>query len=191
MRSDPMPSKLVSREASALVIVDVQERLMPAIHDGAAVLARIGLLADTARQLGIPVLVTEQYPKGLGLTVETVRAALATYDPVVKVEFSCVPVPAFAARWGGLGRSQVVLAGVEAHVCMAQSALDLVAVGVQVFLPADATSSRRPLDRDIALERMRSGGVTVTTAEAVVFEWLRRAGTDEFKAVSQRLKAMA
>jgi nicotinamidase-related amidase len=185
-----MPTTLMSREASVLVIVDVQERLMPAIHDGAAMLARLGLLADTARRLGIPVLVTEQYPKGLGVTVDTVRASLVVYDPVVKVEFSCVPVPAFAARWAALGRSQAVLAGVETHVCMAQSALDLAAAGVQVFLPADATSSRRPLDRDIAIERMRAGGVTVTTAEAVVFEWLRRAGTDEFKDVSQALKAL-
>ena len=184
-----MPNHLVSRDACALLIVDVQERLMPVIHEAAGVLDRIALLADAARRLGIPVLVTEQYPKGLGVTVDTIRAAVPDYDPVVKVEFSCVPVPAFAARWSALGRSQVVLAGVEAHVCVAQSALDLAAAGVQVYVPADATSSRRPLDRAIALDRMRGAGVTVTTAEAVLFEWLRRVGTEEFKAVSQRLKA--
>ncbi len=186
-----MPTDLLSRETSALLIVDVQERLMPVIHDGAAVLERIGFLADVARLLGVPVLVSEQYPQGLGPTVETLRARVPAWDPVVKVEFSCAPNPVFAARWAALRRPQLVVAGIEAHVCVAQTALELAASGTRVFLAADATGSRRPLDAAVALDRMRAGGITVTTAEAVAFEWLRRAGTGDFKAVSALVKGTA
>lgn len=183
-----MRADLISRDASVLVIVDVQERLLPAIHEGAAALARMLLLLQTAALLKVPVIVTEQYPKGLGPTVAAVRAAVPAFTPVEKLEFSCAPVPRFAQMLRALNRPQVIVAGIETHVCVGQTALDLAAAGSRVFVPADATGSRRALDRDAALDRMRDGGVTVTTAEAVAFEWLRCAGTEEFKAVSGFLK---
>lgn len=186
-----MDTDLISRETSALVIIDVQERLLPVIHDGAAVLERLGFLAETAGLLGIPVLVTEQYPKGLGPTVAPIRTALPAWDPIEKLEFSCASVPEFLKRWRALNRPQLILVGVETHVCVAQSALELAAGGARVFVAVDATGSRRPADAATAVERMRAGGVTVTTAEAAAFEWLRRAGTDEFRTVSRRLKAVA
>jgi len=186
-----MKADLISRDASVLVIVDVQERLLPAIHDGPAALARMLLLLETAARLGVPVIMTEQYPKGLGPTVAAVRALVPAFAPVEKLEFSCAPVPRFAERLRALNRPQVIVAGIETHVCVGQTALDLAAAGSRVFVPADATGSRRVLDRDAALNRMRDAGVIVTTAEAVVFEWLHRAGTEEFKAVAGFLKAVA
>jgi nicotinamidase-related amidase len=190
MRSKPMKAELISRDASALVIVDMQERLLPAIHEGDALLTRIRFLLDAARTLSVPVLVTEQYPKGLGPTVAGVRDALAAFDPVEKTEFSCAAVPVFRDRLAALRRNQVVIAGIETHVCVGQTALELAAAGLDVFVASDATGSRRPSDREAALARMRGCGVTVTTSEAVAFEWLRRAGTPEFKAVSTFLKAV-
>lgn len=188
-----MHDGLLSRDASVLVVVDVQERLAPVIHGREGLLARVELLVAAAGLLGVPVLVSEQYPQGLGRTVEAVRRALpAGTIPVEKTEFSCAPVPEFAARLAALGRTQVVLAGMETHVCVAQTALDLRSRdGGSVWVAADATGSRRPEDARIALERLRAAGVGITTAEAVVFEWLRRAGTPEFKAMQARLKALA
>ncbi len=186
-----MRTELLDRARSVLVVVDVQERLMPAIHEAPRLLRRIELLAKAARALGVPAILTEQYPQGLGPTVAAVKAALPDgVEPVVKIDFSCAGVPAFAARLAAAGREQLVLAGVEAHVCVAQTALEFVATGKRVFLVADATGSRRPEDRAVALRRIERAGVTVTTAEAVVFEWLRRAGTAEFKALQPLLKAI-
>jgi nicotinamidase-related amidase len=164
---------------------------VPVIHEHARMLARLDLLIHAARTLGVPVLVTEQYPQGLGPTVAAVRDALPVHEPVVKTDFSCAGVPEFDSRLAALGRDQIVIAGIEAHVCVAQSALGLAARGGAVFVAADAVSSRRAFDAETALRRLDRAGVGVTTAEAVVFEWLRRAGTSEFKAVQQKIKAAA
>lgn len=187
----PMTADLLDRARSVLVVVDVQEKLMPHIHAAAPLQARLELLLDAAVRLGVPVIVTEQYPQGLGPTVPAIRAALPAGDPVVKTDFSCAPVPAFRERLAAVGRSQVVLAGIEAHVCVAQTALELAGGGAAVWVVADAVGSRRPLDRDTAIERFRAAGVGVVTAESVVFEWLRRAGTPEFKALSPRIRDLA
>jgi nicotinamidase-related amidase len=186
-----MKPELLSRERSILVVIDVQERLFPSIHQRERMLARIDLLLFAAKLMGIPVLFTEQYPKGLGPTIEEVRRALPDFQPLTKVEFSCVPAPGFRERLSSLGRDQIVLAGIETHVCVAQTALDLASDGLAVFVAADATGSRRELDAKIAQRRLGRSGVVVTTAEAVVFEWLRRAGTEEFKALQPKLKALS
>lgn len=181
---------LLKREAGVLAVIDVQEKLLPHVHQGGRLLARLELLLTAANRLAVPVIVTEQYPKGLGGTVEAVRRHLDPYDPVVKMDFSCAPVPEFAKRLEGLGRTQLVVAGIEAHVCVAQSAIELAAGPRRVFVVADAVSSRRPQDAAVAVDRMRAAGVEVTTTEAVVFEWLRRAGTDEFRAIQAGIKAL-
>jgi nicotinamidase-related amidase len=186
-----MKPELLNRHRSALVIIDVQERLFPHVYNRQNVLARMDLLLFAANLLQIPMLLTEQYPKGLGPTIEDVRKACPDIEPLVKMDFSCVPAPGFRERLSSLHRDQIVLAGIETHVCVAQTALDLASGGERVFVVADATASRRPLDARIALQRLDRSGLAITTAEAVVFEWLRRAGTEEFKAIQPKLKALA
>jgi nicotinamidase-related amidase len=185
-----MKPELLDRKRSALVLIDIQERLFPQVCEHARVLARIDLLLFAANLLEIPLLLTEQYPKGLGGTIEDIRKALPEAQPLTKMDFSCVSAAGFRERLSSFHRDQIVLAGIEAHICVAQTALDLAAQSEKVFVVADATSSRRPLDAQIALQRLDRSGLTITTAEAVVFEWLRRAGTDEFKALQPKIKAL-
>jgi nicotinamidase-related amidase len=185
-----MPVDLLDRNRSALVVIDVQEKLFPHIHEHERLLARIDLLISAAKLMNVPVIVTEQYPKGLGRTIGEIRQLLPEVQPLTKMDFSCAPAPGFRELVSSLNRDQLVLAGIEAHICVAQSALDLSSLGQKVIVVADATSSRRPMDAQVAWRRMEQSGLTVSTAEAVVFEWLRRAGTDEFKALQPKLKSL-
>ena len=185
-----MKPELLDRNRSALVLIDFQEKLFPHVHEYRRVLARVDLLLSAAKILQIPLLMTEQYPKGLGRTIEEIRKALPQIQPLEKMDFSCYAAPGFKERLSALKRDQVVLAGIETHICLAQTALELASSGEKVFVVADAASSRRPLDAKMALKRLDQSGLTVTTAEAVVFEWLRRAGTEEFKAIQPKLKAL-
>jgi len=186
-----MKPELLDRNRSALVLIDVQERLFPHVFEHQRVLARMDLLLFAANLLQIPLLLTEQYPRGLGNTIEEIRKVIPKAQPLTKMDFSCVPAPGFKEQLSSLRRDQIVVAGIETHICVAQTALDLASQGERVFVVADATSSRRPLDAQIALQRLDQSGLTVTTAEAVVFEWLRCAGTEEFKAIQPKLKALA
>jgi nicotinamidase-related amidase len=185
-----MEPELLDRNRSALVLIDFQERLFPHVHEHSRVMARIDLLLFAANLMHVPVLLTEQYPKGLGSTIEEIRKALPQAQPLEKMDFSCVAAPGFKEQLLSLHRDQIVLTGIETHICVAQTALDLASQGENVFVIADATSSRRPLDAQIALQRLERNGLTIITAEAVVFEWLRRAGTEEFKAIQPKLKAL-
>jgi len=185
-----MTTELLDRNRSALVIIDVQEKLFPHIHEHERLLARIDLLIFAARLMGIPLVLTEQYPRGLGNTIQEIRQSLPEIQPLTKTDFSCVPAPGFRERLSSLHRDQIILTGIEAHVCVAQTAMDLASQGAKVIVVADAVSSRRPLDLKIALRRLEQGGLTLSTAEAVVFEWLRRAGTEEFKAIQPKLKQL-
>ena len=186
-----MKPELLDRNRSALVIIDIQERLFPNVYEHERLLARIDLLLFAANLMKIPLLLTEQYPRGLGNTIEDIRKAIPEIEPLTKMDFSCAPAPSFKERLAALNRDQIVLAGIETHICVAQTALDLAAQGEKVFVVADATASRRPVDSQIALQRLTQSGLTVITAESVVFEWLRRAGTEEFKAIQPKLKALA
>lgn len=185
---------LLSAQRSILVVVDEQERLLPAIHDSERVVRNTGILLDAAAALGVPVLVSEQYPRGLGGTVPAVRErlavrALADVAVVEKMHFSCAEEPAFLERLAAFGRSQIVLVGTEAHVCVLQTALGLVDKGFGgVVLVADAVSSRTPANAERAIARMERAGAEIVTTEMVVFEWLHRAGTPEFKSVSALIK---
>jgi nicotinamidase-related amidase len=185
-----MKSELLDRARSALLLVDFQERLFPQVFEYKRVLSRVALMIFAAKQLQIPVLLTEQYPKGLGPTIVEIRQLLPDAKPIEKTDFSCVPSPGFRENLSALRRDQVVIAGIETHICVAQTALDLTSEGEKVFVVADATSSRRPMDAQIALQRLDRNGLTIITAESVVFEWLRRAGTAEFKALQPKLKAL-
>ena len=167
------------------MVVDVQEKLVPAVHEHERVVANCAWLMKVAVAVGVPVLVSEQYSKGLGPTVADLRA-LAKDDAVMeKVHFSCVSDTACRDRIETQGKGQLVVCGIEAHVCVLQTTLDLLATGRQVFVAADAVSSRDPEDARLALERMRDTGAAVVSKEMVLFEWAHKADTDQFKALSK------
>jgi len=176
--------ELLSSENSRLLIVDVQEKLLPSIPVAERLVHNCRRLLDGAKLLSIPAFGTEQYPQGLGRTTAELATRLGPMPD--KVCFSCVPV----LNWGVAAeltddRDQVVVAGMETHVCVLQTVLDLLAGGFRVHVPADAVASRSELDWRVALDRMSSSGATVTTVESVLFEWCQRAGTPEFKQIQK------
>lgn len=188
--STSVPS-LCRREDSALLIVDVQTRLaaaMPAAQR-AAVLRSSGILIDAAKALGIPMLHTEQYPRGLGPTEPELGARLAgAATRLEKTVFSCCGAQGFDAAACADGRTQWILCGMEAHVCVLQTALELYARGLEVFVVEDGVCSRAESSRANALARLRQAGVTVSNTESVLFEWLRDAADPQFKALSALIR---
>lgn len=185
-----MTMRSTVRAADAtLVCVDMQCALADVMGRRDAVVGTAALLVRAAAVLGIPVVVTRQYPQGLGDTVPELAEALGEHTPVDKVSFSCLAEPAFRARIEDLGRRQVVLTGMETHICITQTALALVEEGYEVSVVADAACSRREADHEVALARLRAAGVQVTVAESVIYEALERAGTPEFRAVLELVKA--
>lgn len=179
---------LLQAETSRLVIVDVQEKLVKALPDAPRMISGCRFLMEGAGVFGVPVCVTEQYPEGLGPTVSEL-GDLAPHR-IVKQEFSawnCLKWP--TAAEDSEGRYQAIIAGIETHVCVLQTALELQSAGYRVFVAADAVASRREADRQLALERMISAGITLVTAESVLFEWCERSDRSEFKALSKLVKA--
>ena len=170
----------LSLSSSVLCVIDVQERLVPAVAGGDVVVARCRRLAEAAGLLGVPAVLTEQYRKGLGATVPLLAEVLP--PPLEKLSFSCCGAERFAAALPKTA-GQVVLCGLETHVCVAQTALDLLAEGYAVFLAVDAISSRHAIDRDVALRRLAAAGAVPTTSEAILFEWCRTASHPHFQAV--------
>ena len=176
------PGARLSPAAAVLVVVDYQEKMMTAIHDRAGVLARVERLVRGVELLGLPVLVTEQYPRGLGRTEPQLIAALGEhYRPIEKTTLSIMGEPAFRNALQATGRLQVILCGVEAHVCVCQSAIDLRRWGFEVHVAADCISSRRGEDAAVALRRMEQHGCWMSTHEMAVFELLAESGTPAFK----------
>ncbi len=174
---------LMDSGKSSLLVVDVQERLLPSISEGEAVLRNCIWLAGVARRLAVPVVVSEQYPTGLGRTAPALLEA-AGGQVVEKVHFSCVADGCLAGT-AVEARRQVVVVGTEAHVCVMQTVLELRWQGKEVFVVADAVGSRKPADREAALARMRAHGVEIVTREMVAFEWLKRSATDLFREVNR------
>ncbi len=182
------PSLRLNAARSALVVIDIQARLAPATHAPEPVIANAALLMRAAARLDVPILVTEQYPKGLGATVPEI-ADLAPADAILsKLHFSCLGDDGFRRRFEALGRPQAVLVGMETHVCVLQTALGLSESGTDCAVVADAVTSRKPADRDAALARLRDAGIAIVTTEMVVFEWLERAGTDAFRDLKDLIK---
>lgn len=179
---------LLNADRSVLIVIDVQERLAPAMDGLPALLRNTEILMRAAARLGVPMILTEQYPKGLGRTVEPL-AALAPPEAVVeKITFSAAGADDFNRRLADLERSDPVICGIEAHVCVLQTALDLARRGLSTCLVRDATTSRKPESAAAACERAAGQGVTLVTTEMVAFEWLRRAGTPEFRELSALIK---
>ena len=175
---------LIHADRSTLLLVDLQERLYPAIHDATAVLEASSWLTRLAQRLGVPVICTEQYPKGLGPTMPSLRALLPDDCRIEKMHFSAVAEGALFRAVGG-DRAQFVVAGTEAHVCVQQTVLDLIAAGRRVFVVEEAVGSRRSTDKALALARMRAHGADIVSREMVAFEWLGQAGTEIFREVSR------
>lgn len=172
---------LLRCEQSRLLLVDLQQRLAPHVADGDAVVARCANLLGGARLLGVPVLASEHYPEGLGPTVPAVRSLLADDEVLRKDHFSCLGEPAIERRLCCDDRRTLVIAGMESHVCVMQTALEAVSHGLRVALVADAVGSRRDSDRDLALRRMAEAGVTLVSREMILFEWCRRGDVPAFK----------
>lgn len=187
---------ILKSENSCLLIIDIQEKLLAEVSEADAVIHNADLLMHSAARLGVPVLVSEQYPKGLGPTVQPLAGRIpregmeGTLEGgiVTKTSFSCVGEPEYMELLNDLGRDQLVIAGIEAHVCVLQTALDLRDKGHKCFVVADAVSSRTPQNRVLALERMNANGCEIVTTEMVLFEWLRDAGHSAFKELSKLVR---
>ncbi|MFN2349930.1 MAG: hydrolase [Thioalkalivibrio sp.] len=174
-----------------LLVVDIQERLAGAMHetDREAVLVATGRLAQAAGHMDIPVTVSEQYPKGLGATVSALSARFPERTRVLdKTSFSCCGDPELLDALKGLRRPQVMICGMEAHVCVFQTAIDLLAAGFTPFVVEDGVCSRDPANKTNALHRLRQTGAVVTNHESVIFEWLRDARHSQFKTLSALIK---
>jgi nicotinamidase-related amidase len=178
--------ELLSRHTSALLVVDMQEKLLPAIGSSPQIIWNVRRLLDGAALLDVPRAATEQYPQGLGTTAESLRQRLPV--PVSKQRFSCCDGQALPQDWPQRGIYQIVVAGIEAHVCVLQTVLDLMSEGFRVYVVADAVGSRQSYDAEIALRRMDSSGATLTTAESVLFEWCESSAAAEFKQISQLIR---
>ncbi len=180
--------KLLRRERAALLVVDVQERLWPAMRDGQRLVERIVIMIKAGRLLKVPIFLTEQYPKGLGQTLQAIQEALGRTDPLIKMTFSCCGVTQLPRALKEREIEQIIVVGIESHVCVLQTALDLVHRGFQVHVIRDAISSRFEQDERAALERMAREGVVISTVEMALFELLRTAEAAEFKEVSRLIR---
>lgn len=180
--------KRLKREETILMIVDVQERLVPAIHEGTQVIHACGVLAQAAQVLKIPVIVTEQYPEKLGATVPEIVSVVNNYQPIPKKQFSAWASAVIDILQNNPQRSSILLCGVEAHVCVQQTALDLLANGFDVFVARDAISSRTPANAEIGWQRMIGAGAVPLSVESSLFELLQSAEATEFKAIHQLIK---
>lgn len=187
------PTRLLPAESS-LVVVDVQEKLLPKIQNADRLVRNIRFLLDVAAALEVPRVATEQYPKGLGPTVAAIAEKVPEPRPD-KLGFSCCAIESFVPELFHTQKKRVVLTGIETHVCVLNTALDLLAESFWVYLPIDAVGSRYAVDHETALRRLEGAGAILTTVETIAFEWLGGAQHPKFKDVStliqQRMKDLA
>lgn len=183
-----MPAPRLTAATSVLVIVDIQDKLLAKIPGAAGLVTNTAFLLDASALVEVPVRATEQYPKGLGPTTPEI-AKRFTKPVMEKTAFSCCGAAGFLDDLKKLNRPNIVLAGMEAHVCVLQTALDLLDAKLTVFLPVDALASRGDLDKAIALQRLGRAGAILTTSEAVGFEWLADSAQPRFKAFSKLVQS--
>jgi nicotinamidase-related amidase len=180
--------KLLNTEKTALLVIDIQERILPVIFESERVIKNAIKLINGFKILGLPVYYTEQYPKGLGTTNPEIKKALIESEAIHKMSFSCYGAPDLFEELKKSNIEQVVVCGIESHVCVMQTVLDLLANDFQVHVASDAVSSRREFDYKTALRRMESNGAEISLTESALFELLEVCGTDQFKAVSKLVK---
>jgi len=175
-------------EDTLALVVDYQERLIPAMHDREELIRRSVILLSGLKALGIPMVVSQQYTKGIGMTIPAITEAIGHLDYFEKMTFSCYDDEAIKTKIDGLGKKNIIVCGTEAHVCVLQSCIDLKAAGYNVVLVGDCVGSRRTYDKKMGLKRAAREGVFITTYEAILFELLRKAGGDVFKTISKLIK---
>jgi len=176
---------LVDKASSCVVLVDVQDKLTPLIHNHEKLITNCQWVCQLARELDVPIIVSEQYPKGLGHTIPALQPFVTDTNTQTKVAFSCAADTACMQAVEQTGAQQIILVGIEAHVCVLQTAIGLRERGFEVFVVADAVSSRDAQAANLALSRMRHSTVDIINREMLLFEWLREAGTDSFRSISQ------
>ncbi|MEI6682061.1 MAG: hydrolase [Bacteroidota bacterium] len=178
----------ILKDKTALLVIDFQEKIFPAIAENETLLRNVPILIEGAKALGLPIFVTEQYVKGLGPTIPGFKALLAGIEPIEKASFSCCDESRFMMELASSGKDHIIVTGIESHVCVLQTVIDLVQNGYHPIVVEDCISSRKPNDKLIAIERMRKEGVIITTYEAILFELLRYSGGETFKAISKLVK---
>jgi nicotinamidase-related amidase len=176
------------KEHSAALIIDIQERLFPLIWEHEKLARNIPILIEGLKVLGVPVFATEQYVKGLGPTVQPIAVALGELKRIEKQAFSCCDEPSVMEGIAVSGKENIIIAGIESHVCILQTVIDLKHNGYHPVVVEDCISSRKENDKKIAIERMRQEGVIIATYESILFELLRYSGTEQFKGISKLVK---
>ena len=179
---------LIDADLSTLLVIDIQAKLNPVMFDAARAPGGAAQLLKGAEILDVPTLVSEQYPNGLGGTVDALQDLLPQGGVLEKNAFSCMADVNFRESFDQLGKTQAILCGIEAHICVLQTALELLARGIDVFVVDDATASRTPENHRAGLERVRDAGGHIVTVEMVLFEWLKQSTGPEFKQISQLIK---
>lgn len=176
---------MLDREKSGLLLIDMQEKLVPLVMDYRECISQCEWMLGIANTLGIPVITTQQYPKGLGATIQPLQTLIDTHHVINKITFSTMRDEEGGAHIRACHKTHWVLIGIETHVCVMQTALDLKAAGFEVFVVEEATSARSAHDKNLAISRMRTAGIQIVSREMVAFEWLKTSGTTEFKQISE------
>ena len=179
--------RIFSSDTVALVI-DIQEKLFPHINNHDRLLSNCKVLLSGLNVLDIPIVATEQYPKGLGSTINDISGLIKNFSPIEKLSFSCCGEKKFLNALQGHGKRNILIFGIETHVCVLQTVMDLIERGYHPVIIEDCVSSRKPSDRETALKRMAREGVIITTYESILFELCEVAGTDQFKQISKLVK---
>ena len=178
----------ISKDNTACIIIDIQDRLFPHMYKKEELERNVRILIKGLELLEIPLLVTEQYRKGLGSTIPGIIDILSTFEPIEKISFSCCDESRFLKALNLLNKKYIILAGIEAHVCVLQTVIDLIENGYHPVLVEDCVSSRKENDKRIALDRIRNEGATITTYESILLELCRVAGSETFKKISGLIK---
>ncbi|MHC1604492.1 MAG: hydrolase [Candidatus Methanofastidiosia archaeon] len=178
----------LKREECILAIIDVQEKFIPVLDKPQQAISNIIKLENGADILGIPIIITEQYPKGIGKTVDVIVENACFYDYFEKDTFSCFRDNAFKKKIKSMGKTQIILAGIETHICVMKTAFDALVEGFEVYLAADATTSRTVQNRELGITRMMQAGVFIESTESILFSFIERSDTGEFKRIYNIIK---
>lgn len=179
----------IEKNNTCAVQIDIQEKLFPVMHESEELLERCQILIQGLNTLQVPIIVTEQYPKGLGKTLNSISEFhLPNVTPIEKITFSCGGSNAFVSKLNWINKDIVIVFGIEAHVCVLQTVLDLVELGKTPVVISDCIRSRKPEDKDIAMQRMIHSGAVISTSESILLELCKQAGTDNFKTISKLIR---
>jgi nicotinamidase-related amidase len=178
----------IFREEAAAVVIDIQERLLPHISGGEVILRNCLKLIEGLKILSVPIIITQQYTRGLGATEPSIVQMFPEFRFIEKITFSCCEEPAFIEEIDKSDSKEIILCGIESHVCVLQTCLDLLASGKRTVVVEDCVSSRKSNDKNVAIERMRQEGARITTMESLLFELTRAAGNETFKSISGIVK---